>query len=364
MSLYSRGFLSPSFISRLLMMTVLPAKTVSSPKEKSEYDDFESLDKKTLFFFNGNLQPASGNFLMSKSILDKKNKRLNLFAANYPGAFGLPGTSDCVDDLFEAGYQNVRNYMHKHNIAAENITLVGHSLGGGVAAHVALRLHQAGFPVELKIHKSFSSISAVVEDLINQQILDTIFNQFFKKSCPREYKPMINGLLFCGFGLASLGVLITGYLASLGVLFKAIETTLGVYPLISNGFYYSEFIIGGSLTVISLLIGLILGSVLGALLSTQLLFTDKPSLIPTRYAIGALLTAACCEMNSIAQIKQLICLNSQAKIKIYNSTTDEVIPMKASLYHSLPDDLKKTCGEVVTGTHNDNQQSYPRMLLS
>lgn len=340
MSLYSRAFLSPSFISKLLMQVILPAKLLIDPYEEETYEYFSDTNNKSLIWFNGNAQPASDGY----HLLQHHKRQTNILCKNYPGTFGQPGSSNCPDDLFEAGYQNVRAHMHTYNIAASNIVLIGHSLGGGVAAHVANRLHQEGYPVELKIHKSFSSISAVVED---------IFEKICQEYISYKYIPLVNGIVICGLSLAAIGILLTGYLASLGLLFKTIENTLGTYPLLSTGMYYSELILGGSITLITALIGSILGCVLGALLSTQLLFTDKPTLIPTRYVISAVLTAACCEIDSISQIKQIINLHPNAKIKIYNSHADQIIPMKASLYQGLPEGLRFQYGEVIRGGHND-----------
>lgn len=74
------------------------------------------------------------------------------------------------DELIQDGIAQV-NYLLNKGIAPHQITLLGHSLGGGVAAQVAAHFHRAGTKIFIIHSRSFSKLSSVIKYTVDQIFL-------------------------------------------------------------------------------------------------------------------------------------------------------------------------------------------------
>jgi len=85
---------------------------------------------------------------------------VNLLLFNYRGVGNSQGQTTCAADLIRDGQAAMHHLLDK-GVDAKYILIHGHSLGGGVGAHI-----RAQYPEGPLIHdRSFSSLSAVVKDI-------------------------------------------------------------------------------------------------------------------------------------------------------------------------------------------------------
>lgn len=394
--LLERKLMTPSYLSRIIMLAVLPAKFLhlhninevehrnnhlyfafislfDKYKTNSNLDsslingiETEEIKSKTgsseyLIYFCGNCQDAITSF--ARYIDTDKN----LILWNYPGVGRSLGGANSAYDLFEAGYEQVKILIDK-GTPANQITLHGFSLGGGVATHVARRLHEEGLLVNLEVYCSFSSLTDVVIASIKKKFEENIYIQ---------YAPLITSIIAFGISGIAVGTTFAGLLASVSLLvanllmavgysfnifFLAIGYILqgiiaGAGKLIScffslfskslsediNNFFSNvgnnvfclfsylainintlflntalffdkylnliSSIISGIISLCGLLAGILVGSLFGSIFSLQLFFTKNPYSMPMKFAFSAALYSACCEMDSIGQINRLLNLD-------------------------------------------------------
>jgi hypothetical protein len=416
--LVERKFMTPSYLSKFVMFPVLPAKLSVEKKKplindengfctmdslfsrsnldnryfsefKTDYydviakthtlsslivDGLETLEVKQKkqnnhpqyeIFCCGNGQDAMHFVSVYSRIQAQANK--NYVFWNYPGVGFTARTSHTPDDLSKAGYQQAKRLLDQ-GIPAENITLHGLSLGGGVAARVARQLHEEGHLVGLEIDRSFSRISSVVPEIIQQKL---IHQETAKQS---NAAPLLTSIVACAISGIALGMTFAGFMASIGLVTASVTAAIGyigaycfqtiglllqelmtmmgeifaspfglfsasiskaIKSLFSNvgyclaysfeliGFAVNEAFsvmasllnsafnmlgsfVGGAIAVVGLVAGAIAGLVLGTLLSMQLLWTEKPFTMPMKSAFYAALSSACCEMDSVREIERLL----------------------------------------------------------
>lgn len=83
--------------------------------------------------------------------------------------------------LLEEGKAQVQRLLDK-DIPANQITLYGHSMGGGIASLVASHFHHQGIKIKIFNDRSFSSISSVVESWFLPDPKETITSPLTKLS--------------------------------------------------------------------------------------------------------------------------------------------------------------------------------------
>ncbi len=391
-----RGLMTPSYLSMLVMLAVLPAKlTVEKNKplvndEKvlctqeslferydNRYYDFDESYKKIFkthtlsslsvdgletleakqnkqisnpkyeIFCCGNAQDAMD---ISKALeLIETDPSKNYIFWNYPGVGLSKGAAYSTQDLFKAGYKQAKRLIDD-GILAEDITLHGFSLGGGVAIHVARCLHEEGHFVNLKIDRSFARIALVPPGIFKQ-----IINQDTSKQ--PSYAPFITSTIAFAISCVALGTTFAGFIASVGLVAASVKAAIGyclAYPFNLLGFAINEpfstiasfidnavnligSIVGGVIAIGGLMAGGLVGLVFGAFLSIQLLWTEEPFLMPMTPAFSAGLYSSCCEMDSVNEMHRLLNIDDKHsyKIKPYisviNVLDDEVIDVDASL---------------------------------
>ncbi|MDF2550130.1 MAG: bem46 [Chlamydiales bacterium] len=146
--------------------TALEALYLKGYKEGQELSE----NAPTIIYFNGNGEFKDLNTFTAS--LYKKDAALrvfleggyNVFFFNYRGVDQSEGKATCQRLLLdgESAYQ----YVHTHlQVPEGDITLFGHSLGGGVATTIA-QMHPK---VQLCNDRSFSSLSQEVKQLVGQK---------------------------------------------------------------------------------------------------------------------------------------------------------------------------------------------------
>lgn len=415
--LREKGWMTPTYLSTFIMLAVLPAIGFverNKPLESDEqgfcttiswfnrsnfnelaFQDFESSyqqiaathtfsslyidgletleakqkqqDSNTPYeiFCCGNGQDAMHFSTAYNRIMDNPDK--NYIFWNYPSVGSSVGQAQSTDNLFTAGYQQAKRLIDE-GIAAQNITIHGLSLGGGVAVHVARQLHEEGHLVHLEIDRSFASIALVVPALIKRNMI----NEYtFKQS---NYAPLITSIIACALSGVALGTTFAGFTASLGlvtasaigaigyiaalciqtlgfllqemmaVIGKIIAFPFGFFStlisdyirvLFTNFGYYlaypfnvsalvinesfsimASFIdtainlmvsfVGGGFSIGGIVAGGLTGLILGTLLSIQLLWTNTPLTMPMVHAFSAVLYSSCCDMDSVSEMHRLL----------------------------------------------------------
>lgn len=337
-------------------------------------------------FFSGNAQDS-----MELEPFDEKQ---NYVFWNYPGVGDSLGTVNSSHDLFEAGYQQVKRLIDQE-IKASSITLRGLSLGGGIATQVARRLQAEGYPVNLTVDRSFSRLSSVVPALITKElseIQNPVSAPLVTSVIALTLSGVALGTTFAGLlatiglgisaGLAGLGYGIAYVLQLPGFILANVIDAIGLvvaylagrlsddaptripaifaglsyaaeYPFAWLGFMLNETtqlsartiyyfvnvlasVAGGAIGITGALAGSLMGLVIGALSSLQLLVTNNPYLTPTEFAFRAVLISACCEMDSVDQMRRLVAnANQEQNFIIINSQDDEVIRVDAALSTGL-----------------------------
>lgn len=437
--LAERGFMSPSLLSDLIMKFILPAQdsivkniplakqniiksltTRSSTSEPlwvpaanllqknhtlhlSSRNELEILEatnnnnsKEYVIYFCGNEIDAVS--ISTIYTLTHQYPEKNIIFWNYPNVGTSKGAVHSPQDLFKAGF-GIANDLLNRGIAAENITLHGYSLGGGVATHVARWLHEKNHLVHLTVDRSFGQISSVVLEHINANLSG------------KTYAPLLTSIMSISLLGISLGTTTSGILASLcalpvktlqtlaliiqfcteaiGIICKNLISLIGqiiAFPfsfvsewlsdIIKDFFnFIGEFlelrfylisleiglivkgiswlmdnmmnlilsIAGGTIAFAGALAGAIVGLFVGAILSLQNLWTEKPYTIPLALALKAVLRSTCCEIDSVDEMHRL--LNADQKpenngktkpnITVINTKDDQVIPVEASLNKEL-----------------------------
>ena len=403
--LAERGGMTPTALSSLGMLVILPAQLIVNNRPALENDENGFCTKESLFkrlpdsnqtqarsnnnplkthtlkslsvngletleamqkeqvhnqqyeiFYCGNGQDAM-NFMLASSRISQKPNRNYIFW-NYPEVGHSQGKTHSAYDLFKAGYQQAKRLIDDKGIPAENITLHGFSLGGGVATHVACQLHEEGHRVNLEIDRSFARIASFLPAKLKRSLT----NETTAKQSP--YAPLITSIVafaVSGFALgttlaglvSSLGLLVASMIAAIGYMLAlgiqalgCVQTASGINTICSSLALYSQMtvnciaIITGILVAIGgLIAGVLVGLVFGALLSIQLLWTEQPLTMPMTPAFSALLYSLCCEMDSVSAMQRLLKADSRtehpAKISVTNVLDDEVIDTAASLNMGL-----------------------------
>lgn len=171
-----------------------------------------------------------------------------------------------VNPLFEAGYQYVKAQLESEDFTrAEDTTLYGLSLGGGVAAHVARRLHEDSQPfhVNLIADRTFSNLSDIPSAYIDfyvdkftlllsaggtnlydlavplvQTLSENILgddNRFSEATAKKVINwaaallTLLTSILVAELTAASIGLVIAGLMASVGVLIASLIANIGYY---------------------------------------------------------------------------------------------------------------------------------------
>ena len=314
---------------------------------------------------------------------------------NYPGVGGSSASLLSSQDLFAACVQQVKRLMAR-GVQPRQITLRGFSLGGGVAAEVARRLHQEGHRVNFKIEQSFARIAGVLPAYLQGAL------QHYP-----QWAPLITSLITTALWGLTLGISTAAIMASLSLalcsafasvmylvtaLIQLATLTLQqlshavgfymTYPLhlishnaldvlqntfgyVADELFWSMYVatfklnqalnalasclhvalqfavsvLGGSIALGGLVMGCVVGLLLGGLLSMQLLVTDSPYVLPTQKAFSAALTSACCEMDSVAALNDVLACDDESmrhvRIQVHNILHDPVIPATAALNSGL-----------------------------
>ena len=415
-----RGLMTPSYLSSLITYAILPAKmmvpknqplqndqknhcTKDSLRQRSRhvinddelFDNFYQPILKThtleasfdggvetltarhkeryvgvrpyVVHFCGNAQDAMTIYTAHSVAKSKKN---HIFW-NYPGVGGSKDSGSTIEDLIEAGYQQVKRVLNQ-NVPADKITLSGLSLGGGVAAQVARRLHEEGHLVHLTIDRSFANLRSVVPALLtnHQQYEEHKKMAPLLTSCLAfSLSGIALGTTFAGLiasiglvsanAIAALGFAIAYLMRAIGFIVQTLVSLLGeiiAFPislfsrdagqaikdffddlgeslsyavnyassivheciatiawLVETGVNLLSSIIGGGIATMGAVAGTMLGLVVGGFLSLQLVWTDQPVAVPMTPAFGAVLFSSCCEMNSVHAIGKILKEDMKAK---------------------------------------------------
>lgn len=364
MDLSARGYMTPSYLSSLIMHLILPAQFIV---EKNNNDDalyhhfhikthtfnqfmhqgIQTLEAKNTenneqeyeIYCCGNGEDAM-SILLAYSRIVHDNK--NYIFWNYPGVGKSLGPAHSTNDLFKAGYEQAKRLIDK-GVEAKKITLHGWSLGGGVAIHVARQLRDEGHMVNLNIDRSFANLASVIPASVDGQLLSSILSlAVFGIAIGTTVASL----------LASLSLMLASTIATIGYIIALSLDSLDFYPFHMLAFLtnkmtsilaflfldFTHFIIamlGLSIALSMGLLGAILGCLVGSILSCQLLWTNEPWTMPITWAFSAALNSACCEMNSVIEIERLLKKDGDAKISIRNVLDDEIINVGASLLMGL-----------------------------
>ncbi len=92
---------------------------------------------------------------------DAEQLQANVVGFNLRGVGQSQGRATSKDNLVTDGIAQIQRLLDQ-GISPQNITLKGHSLGGGVSALVAQHFHQLGKPINVFNSRSFSSLSNFV----------------------------------------------------------------------------------------------------------------------------------------------------------------------------------------------------------
>ena len=166
-------------------------------------------------YYCGNAEDAMSLDVAAKLIYFNPNKNHILW--NYPGVGFSSGKVDSVHDLYKSGYQQAKRLIEQ-GIPAEKITLHGYSLGGGVATYVARLLHEEGHLVNLKIDRSFARISSVTPATLKQIMMNPQVE---------NYAPLITSTIALALSGVALGTGFAGFFASVGLVAASATAAMG-----------------------------------------------------------------------------------------------------------------------------------------
>jgi hypothetical protein len=301
-------------------------------------------------YFAGNVQDAlEPNYI--KEVLQLAPNKNHIFW-DYPGACRHEGIKR-FDVLFKCGYKKVK-YLLNTGVPAKDITLYGYSMGGGIAAHIARKLHEEGHPVNLTIDRSFSSLSAVVSPLLYHKI-----NTEQKKHA--HHLPLGSAIAAFAITGVSIGTALAGLITSIGVLIASLIAGIGytaslMLSLVPGFMFFAKFLntlfnaeaqylntcfdvvastIGSVVALAGFILGALTGLFLGTFLSLQHLFTKNPCKISLKKPTRMLLNTTTGEMDSVNNVQRILSFKQHGKIKIINSKEDEVIRVEAALNTGL-----------------------------
>ena len=360
----ARGYMTPSYLSSLIMLLILPAQFIVEKNNNDnalnhhfdiithtfnqfmhqgihtrEAKSIEHNEQEYEIYCCGNGEDAMSTLLAySRIVHDNKN----YIFWNYPGVGNSLGSAHSTNDLFKAGYEQVKRLIDK-GVEAKKITLHGWSLGGGVAIHVARQLRDEGHMVNLNIDRSFANLASVIPASVDGPLLSS--------SLSLAVFGIAIGTTVASL-LASLSLMLASTIAAIGYIIALSLDSLAFYPFHMLAFLINEmtsilaflfldfthFIIamlGLSIALSTGLLGTVLGCLIGLMLSFQLLWTNKPWNMPMTWAFSAALNSACCEMNSVIEIERLLKKDGDAKISLRNVLDDEIIKVGASLLMGL-----------------------------
>ncbi len=380
--LQSRWLMTPNMLSdylgsHLMRAAILPA--LSENFEKHTEENYQSIqrhiqpytlalsennDRQTLraiapgvkkyqVYLGGNMMDVLNPDFVKKVIL--KDSTQNHIFENYPGVSNSQ-TVHHLNPLIQAGYEQIKTLLNE-DIPPQNITLYGISLGGGVATEIAKKLIDEGYPVNLKIHNSFSSLSAITSPLLHRQMQDKLD---LKKQygC---YLPLATSIASCAILTGSAGIALGGLIKSIGVLAASLIANIGYYlslglamvpglalpasllnemfntfaSYLDKGIDLIASTVGALTTLVSFMAGVVIGAAVGVLLSLQLLVTNEPINMPLDFAASALLNTTTGEMNSTRNVQHILGFKRHGHISILNSKEDEIICPKAALNTGL-----------------------------
>ncbi len=286
-SLYERGLMTPTYLSSLIMLLILPAKFIVEKKkpldndekgfctaeswfQRSDFQEYqryvfmedyygflsethtfaslsvdglETLEAKQRqlsseqpyeIFCCGNGQDAMHIDTICNRIVTNSNR--NFIFWNYPGVGSSRGESQSAHDLFKAGYQQAMRLINQ-GIPPQNITLHGFSLGGGVATHVARQLHEEGYLVNLEIDRSFARVASVIPANLEKNIM---INQH------KCYAPLISSTIALALSGVALGATFAGFVASTGLVTASASAAISyisAFCIRALGFMLQEIMI-------------------------------------------------------------------------------------------------------------------------
>ncbi|MDF1645542.1 MAG: hypothetical protein P1U61_00975 [Legionellaceae bacterium] len=371
------------FLGSYLMQPILPALRTNTVGHKTYHEqDYKSrglyhVDKNTyqitnihgaqtltvtvpdakqhIVYFGRNSQDSLSPYFVQEVLKEKPNT--NYIFQNYPGV-GTGQSITHITPLFQAGYEAVKTLLDS-DVPAKDITLKGLSLGGGVAAHVAKKLHDEGHSVNLVVDRSFASLSALPANLETRIALGcekvSGLNEAYEKyGC---YLPLVTSITACTTLGASIGTALAGLITGIGVLLANLIANTGYYLSLALAFTpglshaastvnvmfntiaeYTDMcfdvigsILGSLVGITTLLTGAVVGAAVGGLLSLQLYWTDKPVNMPLGLAASALLNTTVGEMDSARKVKQILNSKNHGHVTIINAKDDDVIISEDSL---------------------------------
>ncbi len=267
-----RGLMTPTYLSKLIMLAVLPAQRIvdkdrplindehglcnaQSWYERTDREDYllaqthtlvslsvdglETLEAKQKqpnpnqqykIFFCGNAQDALDSDTAHQLAYCEKDT--NYIFWNYPGVGSSKGVAHSTHDLIKAGYQQAKRLIDQ-GIPAQNITLHGFSLGGGAALGAGRQLHEEGHLVNLVIDRSFARISSVIPANLSQIMTY------------RNYAPLMTSIIALGLSGVALGTTFAGFIASIGLVAASATAAIGYVVaccIQAVGFFLQEII--------------------------------------------------------------------------------------------------------------------------
>jgi hypothetical protein len=386
LALYCRYGMTPTCISAILMGVILPAKGNHQNTDKNLPIDKEIIKKdgaqNYIIFFGGNAQNCIDE--ASHIFKNHENNDSNWLFWNYPGVGNSCLPSDSPEDLYRAGYSVVRELMIKEQVLPENITLYGYSLGGNVASEVARRLYREEYFVHLTVDRTFSTISAVIPEKIKDELLNPELRLYslYGASMLGMSALMLSILGLPGSiintatltlmnALAMTGYCIAFVIQSVGIILQEMMSEMGfekmgaylALPFIKLGNFVNDIInfIAESLYNVTywivgivslaaflpmLFVSVAAGIVCGTLLSVELLWTNRPMVLPISMMIEAALIVNSCSMDTLNAMNEIMKLNTGANIHIKNTQNDDIILTKASLCEGM---------EFFLGANQDQQ---------
>jgi len=375
LALYWRHGMTPTCISNLIMVLILPAKYLHTKDDKNLPIDKKIIKKdgaqKYIVYFGGNGQNCIDQAQFIVAINDENNNYNWLFW-NYPGVGNSCLPSNSPEDLYRAGYSIVKELIEKGTLP-ENITLHGWLLGGHVASEVARRLYREGYFVHLTVDRSFSTISVVIPEKIKVELLNTenTLNAVYASSMLGVSALMLtivglpcsiintttlvllNALALTGYsialGIQSVGITVQEMMSQIGFekmgaylampflgSGKLVNQTINfMTELLYNVIWWIVGIVSCASLIPMLFAGFGIGVVCGTLLSSQLLWTKSPIVLPMHMMVEAALIVNSCSMNTLNAMNEIIKLNIGDNIHIQNTTDDNIILTKASLCEGM-----------------------------
>ncbi len=322
------------------------AQTLKATRRENNSQEYQ-------IYFAGNVQDALEPRLVEPTI--KKYASKNHIFWDYPGATRYININR-FDPLFKAGYEQIKTLLNQ-GVAAENITIYGYSMGGGIAAYIARKLHNEGLLVNLTIDRSFSRLSAVITPLLYHMIAEKSSDEVkYHHHLPFGTSLVTFSVIGASIGTAlaglikAIGVFTASLIAGIGYALNSILSYLPFSSLLTQGlnalfnttaasidlcFDVLASTLGGIIALAGFTVGGMIGTLVGALLSIQLLVTDNPYNPSLETATRTLLNTTTGEMLSVQNIEAILNQEEHGQINIINARLDEVIHEEAALNTGL-----------------------------